>query len=67
MYFFSGEFLIFMFKVGRKYVIWVRDGLVGEKDVFVKWVGILFMKELSYIMIKGLEWDVMDWLMEFGG
>ncbi|KAK4643896.1 thiamine pyrophosphokinase [Podospora bellae-mahoneyi] len=67
MYFFSGESLTFMLKAGRKHVIRVRDGPAGEKDVFAKWVGILPMKEPSYITTKGLEWDVTDWPTEFGG
>ncbi|KAK0736280.1 thiamine pyrophosphokinase [Apiosordaria backusii] len=67
MYFFSGESLTFLLKAGRKHVIRVRDGPAGEKDVFAKWVGILPVKAPSHITTKGLEWDVTDWLTEFGG
>ncbi|OTB10705.1 hypothetical protein K445DRAFT_322724 [Daldinia sp. EC12] len=73
MYLVSGESLSFLLKAG-KHRIHVRepDAVIGDSvrmsgEPFAKWVGIIPIKEASVITTKGLEWDVEDWLTEFGG
>lgn len=63
VYLISKESITFLLKAGKHH-IHVRDG--GE-DLFGKHVGILPVKEPSHITTKGFEWDVEDWLTEFGG
>ena len=63
IYLVSEESITFLLKAGTHH-IQVRDG--GE-EVFAKYVGILPIKEQSAITTKGLEWDVTDWVTEFGG
>ncbi|KAK6953729.1 hypothetical protein Daesc_003691 [Daldinia eschscholtzii] len=73
MYLVSGESLSFLLKAG-KHRIHVRepDAVIGDSvrmsgEPFAKWVGIIPIKEASVITTKGLEWDVEDWLTQFGG
>ncbi|KAI1801784.1 thiamine pyrophosphokinase [Daldinia bambusicola] len=73
MYLVSGESLSFLLKAG-KHRIHVRepDAIVGNSvrisgEPFAKWVGIIPIKEASVITTRGLEWDVENWLTEFGG
>ncbi|KAI1463769.1 thiamine pyrophosphokinase [Daldinia caldariorum] len=73
MYLVSGESLSFLLKAG-KHRIHVRepDAIVGNSvrisgEPFAKWVGIIPIKEAGVITTRGLEWDVENWLTEFGG
>jgi thiamine pyrophosphokinase len=63
LYLVSEESVTILLKTGTHRII-VRD--YGE-EWFGKHVGILPLQGPSRITTKGLEWDVTDWLTEFGG
>jgi len=66
----STDAITFVLKAGT-HRIHVRDGpsVIGKHfgSVLGKFVGILPLKGPSKITTKGLEWDVSDWLTQFGG
>jgi thiamine pyrophosphokinase len=64
VYLLSTEGITFVLKIGR-HRIRVRDA--QAPSVLGKHIGIIPLKEPSMITTKGLEWDVTNWLTEFGG
>jgi thiamine pyrophosphokinase len=64
MFLLSSEAITFVLKAGT-HRIQVRDG--SSNLGLGKHIGIIPLKEPSIITTHGLEWDVTDWLTEFGG
>lgn len=64
MFLLSSEAITFVLKAGT-HRIQVRDG--SSNLGLGKHIGIIPLKEPSVITTHGLEWDVTDWLTEFGG
>jgi thiamine pyrophosphokinase len=64
IYLVTDQSLTFLLKSGKHH-IQVRDD--DGVDVFDKYVGVVPIKEPSVITTSGLEWDVTDWLTQFGG
>lgn len=67
MFLVSSESLTFVLKAGRHRI---KAKASDEKKRTVglgKHVGIIPLKEKSFITTQGLEWDVRDWETEFGG
>jgi len=64
MFLLSSEAITFILKAG-KHKIKVRESFPGMG--LGKHIGIIPLKEPSMITTEGLEWDVKDWLTEFGG
>lgn len=64
VYLLSTEAITFVLKTGR-HRIRVRDP--RAPSVLGKHIGIIPLREPSIITTKGLEWDVTNWLTEFGG
>jgi len=67
VYLVSGESLTFLLKAGTHRIHVREQKQTKSEDVFEKYVGIIPIREPSVISTKGLEWDVEDWLTEFGG
>jgi thiamine pyrophosphokinase len=70
VYLLSTEAITFVLKAG-KHRVHVKDGLssMGNQvgSALGKHIGILPIKGPAKITTKGLEWDVSDWLTQFGG
>jgi thiamine pyrophosphokinase len=64
MFLLSNEAITFVLQAG-KHQIQVREGFSNLG--LGKHIGIIPLKEPSVITTNGLEWDVKDWLTEFGG
>jgi thiamine pyrophosphokinase len=63
IYLLSTEAITFVLKKGR-HRIRVHD---PNAPILGKHIGIIPLREPSTITTTGLEWDVTDWLTEFGG
>ncbi|KAG9247689.1 thiamine pyrophosphokinase [Calycina marina] len=64
MFLLSGESITFVLKSGKHKI----RGMANSCNVRLgKHVGIVPIKERSVITTTGLEWDVTDWVTEFGG
>lgn len=69
VYLVSTEAITFVLKTGKHRIRVRPDGFKekGLSSELGKHVGILPLKGPSHISTQGLEWDVQNWLTNFGG